>query len=314
MKATIGKQIGKYALALTALLSSSAMANQCHLVRFADVGWTDITSTTAITSEVLEGLGYETSTQLLSVPVTYNSLANNDIDVFLGNWMPTMASDIEKYMSEGSVDMVKVNLTGAKYTLAVNKAAFDAGIKNFSDIAKYKRELKGKIYGIEPGNDGNRLIQKMIDTDAFGLKGFSLVESSEAGMLSQVARSIRRDQWIVFLGWAPHPMNSNFEIDYLDGGDDYFGPNFGGAVVHTNVRHGYIRECPNVGTLLTNIEFSLDMENEVMGAILDKGEDPRKAAREWLQANPSVLDTWLKGVSTKDGTVGLAAVKAHLNI
>ena len=34
-------------------------------------------------------------------------------------------------------------------------------------------------------------------------------------------------------------MNANIEMDYLDGGDDVFGPNFGGATVHTNVRAGY---------------------------------------------------------------------------
>jgi len=30
------------------------------------------------------------------------------------------------------------------------------GIKDFTDIGKLKNELEGKIYGIEPGNDGNR--------------------------------------------------------------------------------------------------------------------------------------------------------------
>ena len=54
----------------------------------------------------------------------------------------------------------------------------------------------------------------MIDSDAFGLKDFSLVESSEAGMVSQVSRAVRRNQWIVYLV-APHPMNSNVEMEYL---------------------------------------------------------------------------------------------------
>ncbi len=76
-------------IALSAV-ATGAYANQCETVRFADVGWTDITATTAVTSELLKGLGYKTKTDLLSVPVTYSSMANGDIDVFLGNWMPTM--------------------------------------------------------------------------------------------------------------------------------------------------------------------------------------------------------------------------------
>lgn len=77
--------------------NASVEPQQCENVRFADVGWTDITATTAVTSELLKGLGYKTKTDLLSVPVTYSSMANGDIDVFLGNWMPTMEGDIAQY-------------------------------------------------------------------------------------------------------------------------------------------------------------------------------------------------------------------------
>ncbi|RBO78501.1 choline ABC transporter substrate-binding protein [Marinomonas aquiplantarum] len=305
----------KTAIAISlASVSGFTMAASCSTVRFSDVGWTDITATTAITSEVVEGLGYKSKTQLLSVPVTYTSLANGDIDVFLGNWMPTMQADIEPYLKAGTVEDLGPNLKGAKYTLAVSKNAYEAGVTDFAAIAKHRKDFSGRIYGIEPGNDGNRIIQDMIDSNAFGLGDFQLVESSEAGMLSQVSRNTRRGKWIVFLGWAPHPMNANFDMEYLAGGDDYFGPNFGGANVHTNIRKGYLEECPNVGKLLTNLKFSLPMENEVMGAILDDGKKPNVAARDWLKANPGVLDAWLEGVNTTSGSNGLSAVKAHLGL
>jgi glycine betaine/proline transport system substrate-binding protein len=287
----------------------------CKTVNLSDVGWTDITATTAATSVILEGLGYKPDVKVLAVPVTYKSMETGDIDVFLGNWMPTMEGDLGPYRDAGTVEVIKpANLTGAKYTLAVNKKAADAGLKDFADIAKFKGDLKGEIYGIEPGNDGNRIILDMISGDSFGLKGFEVVESSEQGMLSQVARAEKRGKMVVFLGWAPHPMNANFELTYLSGGDDFFGPNFGGADVYTNTRKGYSSDCPNMGKLLTNLQFSLAMENEIMGAILDDGLDPDDAATAWLKANMGVLDGWLKGVTTLDGGNGLAAVKARLSM
>ncbi|MZR31405.1 choline ABC transporter substrate-binding protein [Sneathiella litorea] len=292
----------------------AADSETCKKVRFSDVGWTDITATTAAASVVLEALGYEPTATVLSVPVTYASLKNGDIDVFLGNWMPTMEADIAPYREDGSVETTGMNLSGAKYTLAVNKAAADGGIKSFSDIAKFKEKLGGKVYGIEPGNDGNRLIQDMIDKDAFGLKGFEVVESSEQGMLSQVARADRKDEWVVFLGWEPHPMNANFELNYLAGGDDYFGPNFGGAEVYTNVRKGYLADCPNVGKLISNLKFTLAMENEIMGAILDDGEDPNKAAKAWLKAHPDVPAAWVAGVTTFDGGDATEALNKDLGM
>jgi glycine betaine/proline transport system substrate-binding protein len=300
--------------ALALGLSATGAQAACDEVRFSDVGWTDITATTALARTVLEGLGYEVDVKVLSVPVTYASLKAGDIDVFLGNWMPTMEGDIAPYREEGSVDVVRANLEGAKYTLATNAAGAALGIESFGDIAGQAEALDSEIYGIEPGNDGNRLILEMIETDAFGLADFELVESSEQGMLAQVGRSVNRDEPIVFLGWEPHPMNANFDLTYLTGGDEWFGPNLGGATVYTNTRAGYTGECPNVGALLGNLEFTLAMENEIMGAILNDGEEPNAAAAAWLAENPAVLEDWLDGVTTIDGEPGLPAVRAHLGL
>jgi glycine betaine/proline transport system substrate-binding protein len=300
-------------LALT-FAAVPAAAQDCDSVTFADVGWTDITATTATASVILTALGYETETQLLSVPVTYQAMAQGDVDVFLGNWMPTMEADIAPFREAGTVETVRVNLTGAKYTLATNAAGAALGIDSFDDLAAQAEALDGKIYGIEPGNDGNRLILDMIAADAFGLSGFELVESSEQGMLAQVGNADRRSEPVVFLGWEPHPMNASFDMTYLAGGDDWFGPNLGGAEVRTNTRAGLSAECPNLGTFLANLEFTLAMENEIMGAILDEGTDPAAAATAWLTANPGVLDAWLAGVTTKDGGDALAAVKAALGM
>ena len=301
-------------IALSALVAQPVAAAECDTVRFSDVGWTDITATTALASLVLEGMGYQTDVKVLSVPITYKSMSNNDIDVFLGNWMPTMEGDFAPYRDDGSVEtLAEANLEGAKYTFAVPAYTADKGLQDFADIAKFKDSLDGKIYGIEPGNDGNRIILGMIDADEFGLGGFDLVESSEQGMLAQVQRAVNDEQDIVFLGWAPHPMNHKFDLVYLSGGDDFFGPDYGNAEVFTNVRAGYLKECPNVGALLTNLKFTVPMEGEIMVAI-DNGEEPNNAAGDWLRADPAVLDEWLDGVKTIDGKDALSAVKGHLGI
>jgi len=304
------------ALALALTAGAALAQDDCDTVTFSDVGWTDITATTAATTVVLEALGYDTNILVLSVPVTYTSLASGDVDVFLGNWMPTMEADIAPYREAGTVDTVRVNLEGAKYTLATNAAGAALGITDFAAIAANLDALDGQIYGIEPGNDGNRLILDMIAADAFGLgaAGFDVVESSEQGMLAQVSRASDRDQPIVFLGWEPHPMNANFDLTYLAGGDDWFGPDLGGAEVLTNTRVGYVEACPNVGTFLSNLSFTLAMENEIMGAILDDGADPDDAATAWMAANPDAVLAWLDGVTTIDGGDAVAAVSSALGL
>ena len=298
-------------------ISASAMAAEpasCAKVRFSDVGWTDITAITAMTSSIVKGLGYDAETTVLSVPVTFTSMKNKDIDVFLGNWMPSMEADIAPFTADKSVDTIGANLTGAKYTLATNAEGDALGIKDFKDIGKHKAELEGKVYGIEPGNDGNRHVLDMIADASFSMADFQLVESSEQGMLAEVARHAKEKKPIVFQGWAPHPMNANFKMSYLTGGDALFGPNYGGATIYTTTRAGYVAECPNIGKLVSNLKFTLDMENVIMGKIQDEGQDPEKAAIDWLKANPKTIEPWLAGVTTKDGGDGLAAVKKALGM
>jgi glycine betaine/proline transport system substrate-binding protein len=281
-------------LALSVAAGGAAFAAEpgsCKAVRFADVGWTDITATTATAS-----------------------LSAKDIDVFLGNWMPTMEADIKPYQEKGTVETVVTNLEGAKYTLAVPSYTYDAGLKSFQDIARFKDKLGNKIYGIEAGNDGNRVVLDMISENKFDTAGFELVESSEAGMLAAVQKAVGSRQDVVFLGWEPHPMNANIDMKYLEGGDDVFGPNYGGATVLTNVRAGYTAECPNMGAFLKNLVFSLQMENEIMGAILNDGADPKAAATAWLKANPDAITPWLEGVTTFDGGDAPAAVKSALGL
>ena len=274
----------------------------CKQVHFSDVGWSCVTATTAIAAAILEGLGYETKIDVLSVPVTFQGLANGDLDVFLGLWMPTQASMITPYLDKGQIEKVATNLEGAKYTLAVNQAAYDAGVKTFADLAKNAEKFESKIYGIEPGNDGNLIIQDMIDKNAFSLKDWEVVESSEQGMLTRVQRAARRNEWVVFLGWEPHPMNRRFEMAYLDGGDDYFGPNHGGATVYTLSPTGYTEKCPNVGALLKNLKFTLAMENEIMGYMLDDGMDPQAAAIQLVKNHPELVDEWPISAATSTTT------------
>src|SRR5687768_11812258 len=145
-------------LALGHAAPAAADDARCKKVRFADVGWTDITATTAVTTEFLKDLGYETKIELLSVPVTFMSLKNGDLDVFLGNWMPTQTADVKPYLESGAVVDLGVNLEGALYTLAVPRYVHEAGVKSAADLPKFAAKFGKKIYGIEPGNDGNRTV------------------------------------------------------------------------------------------------------------------------------------------------------------
>src|SRR5690606_12103966 len=138
--------------------------------------------------------------------------------------------DLDK---NNAAEILVKNLEGAKFTLAVPAYVAREGVKDIADVAAHADKFGKEIYGIDPGSPANQNIQRIIDNEKFKLDGWKIVESSEQAMLAQVDRKNRVKDWVLFLAWAPHPMNTKLEIEYLSGGDDYFGPNYGGAEVNT---------------------------------------------------------------------------------
>ncbi|CAH2770449.1 MAG: Choline-sulfatase (EC [uncultured Caballeronia sp.] len=270
-----------------------------------------IDATNAIAGVVLKALGYKQSVSNLSVPITYQGLKKGQVDAFLGNWMPAQGPLVKQFVDEKLIDVVHSNLTNAKFTLAVPDYVAAAGVHSFADLQKNADKFDDKIYGIEPGAPANQNIKKMLDEKAFGLNGWKLVESSETSMLTQVERSVRDKKWIVFLAWEPHLTNTKFHLTYLDGGDKYFGPNFGGATVNTVSRAGYANEFPNVGRLFKQMTFNVDLEDGIIIDVLQNKTNVDTAAAA-LKRNPGLVKGWLDGITTTTGANGWQAVQTAL--
>ncbi|WP_417705333.1 choline ABC transporter substrate-binding protein [Pseudomonas sp.] len=294
------------------LFSTSLLADDasCKNVRIGAVGWTDVVATTAVASELLQSLGYETKQTQASQQIIFAGIQKGQIDAFLGYWKPIMDDNIKPFLDAGAVKVAaEPSLDDAVAVLAVPSYTADKGLKTLADIAKFKDELDGKIYGIEAGSGANTAIQKMIDSNQFGLGGFKLVESSEAGMLAAVGRAARNEKPVVFFGWRPHPMNLSMQITYLTGTEDVFGPNDGAATVSTVTAPDYAERCPNANRLLTSLRFTSAQEAELMQPIMDR-KQPAQVARDWIKANPQVVEAWLEGVTTLDGKPASAALVA----
>lgn len=281
----------------------------CATVKLADPGWTDIAVTNGVAAFLLEGLGYTVKIDTLSVPITYGGLRDGQVDAFLGNWMPAQQGFHDQFIASKQVTQLAKNLQGTEFTLAVPTYVWNAGVKTFADLDRHADQFNRKVYGIGSGAPANLSIQKMITGDEFGLGDWKLVESSEQAMLAEVGRAVKRERWVVFLGWTPHPMNVKVDMKYLTGGEKYFGST---GSVFTVTRNGYSEQCPNSGKLLANLSFDLTMENAIMAEVLEKNVKNPDAVKAWIKANPQRLDQWLAGVKTRDGGDALAAVKAKL--
>jgi len=98
----------------------------------------------------------------------------------------------------------------------------------------------------------------------------------------------------------------------LEGGDAYFGPDYGSATVNTLSRRGFAQQCPNLGRLFAQMEFEVGVENAMITEMQINKTEARKAAVQQLKQRPKLVEAWLAGVKTTGGEDGLAAVKKVL--
>ena len=148
---------------------AAAEPEACATMRLADGGWTDNTAQNALLQTVLEGLGYEDDIQLLAVPVILQALENGDIDVWLDNWMPSQSVEVAPYVERGGVVSYATNLEGAGYGPVVPGYVAAEGVAGLADLKDHPDAFDRKIYGIEAGNDGNRILLEKIADPANGL-------------------------------------------------------------------------------------------------------------------------------------------------
>ena len=290
---------------LTLVVGSSLLAN-AQEVKFGYVEWPEAVMKTQVVSDVLEVMGFETTSQSLSVPLVLKGVSTGDLDVFLETWLPSMESMVTPYLDDGSLTMSAHNLDGTLYNAAVPTYVYEAGVTSIADLEPNAERFGGEYFGIEPGNDGNEIMRKAIESDTYGLSGWTLVESSEQGMLQMVERATQQEEWIVFSGWRPHWMNNAFEISYLDDPENIWG---GEGYVATVANTQFLDENPNLARFFEQFNVSLETQGDWIDQYGRQGRDPEEVSQEWIKANLEAVKVWAEGVETADGGDAVGALE-----
>jgi len=278
-------------------------------VKFGSVNWPGVTVKTHVVSELASALGYQTQINQLQVPATFKALAMGQLDVFMGTWLPTQKNYVDPYLEDDKMVLLTENLSDTKYKNAVPKYVWDAGVHSMEDLnkpefqKKFDRNGDGtpEFYGIEPGNDGNKVIIDAINNDTYSLGEWDLVPSSTSGMLSQVKKAAKNKEWIVFLGWEPHWMNLEWDLKYLKDPKHIWGKP-GSTRVLTATRTGLQDDAPNLTNMLEQIKIKPDWQSAWIKGYSQEGKAPDRVASEWIASNKDIVKKWLDGVTTRDGS------------
>ncbi len=288
-----------FTLSLVSVGAGTAMAAEdTDTIDFGYVQWPGVTVKTHVAKKVLDHLGYETAMTSGSQAIVFKGMDTGDLDVFLGNWMPTMKIHFDEYNNKGTVKAVRNNLLDVVYKTAVPEYVYEAGVTSLADLNEHADKFNSTVYGIEPGNEGNLIIKKAIDNNTYNLEGWTLQSSSTAGMLTSVKRAVNNEEWIAFNGWKPHYMNVMFDIRYLDDPEGIWGS---GERVQTVVRTGFEEENPNVYKFFEQFKVTAPMQNGWIDMYKRQEMDPEDVAEKWIANNLDVVNQWVYGVESTDG-------------
>ena len=300
------------ALATTALFASAAHADD-QTLDFGVPAWPGITVKTAIAEQLLNPLGYETSTQEIGLQVIYQGIESGDIDAFLGAWLPAQREMFNPRKESGVLIDVANNVDGAQMTLAVPEYVYESGIQSFADLDENREQFEGEIYGFGAGSAASEILHNAIDSDTWGLGDWQVVDTSEVGMLSAARDAISREEPIVWVGWTPHWMNLELPMRYLEDPEDLFGENNGESDVLTLLRSDYAEATPNVVTFFEQFTFSTEEQSWMIQAFGQEEQDLADVAEQWINDHPERIEAMLADVTTTDGDPAWPVIEAQLN-
>ncbi len=158
-------------------------------------------------------------------------------------------------------------------------------------------QINYTVTGIDAGAGIMASTQKALSAYGLTKANWQLQTSSTAAMTSTLDKAIRHQQPIVITGWQPHWMFSKYPIKFLKDPKHVYGKS---ESIHTIVRQGLKNDQPVAYTLLDRFYWTPAEMSQVMLKV-NNGQDPRKAAQEWIKVNPKTVQKWTKGLKKVSG-------------
>lgn len=275
------------AVALGLLAQAGPSVAAKRPVRIAYVEWSCATASTNLVKAVLEEkLHKKVEILPVSAAAMWQAVATGDVDAMVTAWLPVTHGDYYTKVKDKVVNL-GVIVRGAKLGLVVPQYVT---INAIPELETNKAKFKKKIIGIDPGAGLMRKTEQAIT--AYHLKGFKLIEGSDATMTAALADAIRHKEWIVVTGWTPHWMFGRWHLKYLA---DPKGALGGEETINAIARKGLEKDRPEVYAFLCRYKLPLDTLQTLMAANKKNGK-PYKNAKAFLAdpANTALIASWFK--------------------
>lgn len=269
-------------------------------IRFAVPPWSGAMVKTAVATQVLEALGYKTSSVPMEASEVYKALGAGEVDVYMSSWLPTQEMLLEPLLKTKTVHVAGVNVAGAHTGLCVPGYAHAEGVENLADLAKHADKFNSIIYTSEPGSGMYILVDELIKKNTDGLGSWKQQGEPVDDMLKDVINAFKEKKWVVFACWEPHWMNITLDMRYLK--------SMGSAqklisesTINTLIRTDIKTANPDAYLFLSRFNVSKLTQGKWTYDISLKEQDVNETASAWIKGNLDIVRQWLGNIKAANG-------------
>ncbi len=249
------------------------------------VNWAEGIAYTNLAKVVLEDkMGYTVKLTAADVGPAYTSVAQGDQDAFMETWLPVLHKDYVEKFKNDIVDLGHV-YEGTQSGLVVPTYVT---IDKISEMNANKAKFNGQITGIDAGAGIMKTTEELIDL--YNLD-FKLLSSSGPAMAAALKEAIDNKEWIVVTGWKPHWKFGRWDLKFLKQDEDKMMWKKGN--IHIMGRKTLEQDKPELFNFLKNLSFTDAQLSDLMVKIQESNQDVETVAREWMNNNMQVVDSWI---------------------
>lgn len=254
-------------------------------VKLVYVEWSSEVVSTNLVKALLEQVGYEVQITPLNTLGMWQAVASGSADATVGAWLDNTQGQYLNLVGD-RVESLGANLEGTQVGLVVPDYV---PVDSIEELNANTDKFGGKIIGIDPGAGVmGRTVQAR---NAYGLKNYQLILSSEVAMTQALSDALEAKRWIVVTGWIPHWMFSRWKLKFLKDPKKVYDSN---GFIATVVRKGLAQQQPEVYRILDNFYWTVEEMQKVMLWNVENYADPYKTAQRWLKENPDRVKQWLE--------------------
>jgi glycine betaine/proline transport system substrate-binding protein len=237
-------------------------------------GWDENQVIANLTKQLMEeelGYGEIRLTELELGPV-FEGVGSGDLDAFQDMWLPNHQAQLDSVEN----DVVQLSPWYQGIT------EFGIGVPTYMTDVNTIPDLNNtdltQILGIEPG----AVISEKIPDSVIPTYNLNqeYVESSTAGMLSEVERLYNDGEEFAFTPWRPHWMNARYEFKFLEDPEDALEELNDGATISSIVNEDLPEEDPVAYAFMENIKLTEEQVNEIENI---NPQDYAEGVRTWLE-------------------------------